>query len=321
MPAAQPTLAPLVAIVTPVYNGGEFLADCMDSVQAQSYPNIEHVVVDNASTDDTPRVLERYTHARFPVVVRRNAETISIGKNWNLAIEAVPAKAKYFRVLSADDFMHSDFVARTVAVAERNPSVAIVGCRLDHRGEESDEWGWEPHTEVFAGREAIRRMFLNTGKIIAHQTLIRRSEIEGRRPFFDPEMATNDTDACLDILTRNDWGFVHEMLATTRDHPNTYTNVKVRSSQINKCEQLLLLERYAEFAFGRDDALTLTRDYRRHYLRQLMVWIASCRYQLVGQHLSMLRRSKTGLSWLAWIDAIAAWPMSRLKAGRRLGDS
>ena len=66
------TTAPLFVVVTPVYNGAKFIAEAMDAVQAQTYPNVLHIVLDNASTDATPDILKRYSNARVPVVVERN---------------------------------------------------------------------------------------------------------------------------------------------------------------------------------------------------------------------------------------------------------
>lgn len=49
---------PLVSIVTPAYNDGEYLPTCLRSVREQEYPNVEHIVVDGDSDDDTVRILE-----------------------------------------------------------------------------------------------------------------------------------------------------------------------------------------------------------------------------------------------------------------------
>lgn len=56
---------PLVSIVTPTYNMGRFLAETMDSVLSQDYPNIEYIVMDAASTDNTIDILRDYER-RFP---------------------------------------------------------------------------------------------------------------------------------------------------------------------------------------------------------------------------------------------------------------
>ena len=107
------------------------------------------IFIDNASTDETPAIIKRYEHARTPVVAHRNERTLPMVANWNAAVSLVPIEAKYFRVLSADDLIAPDFIARTVAVAERHASIVAVGGGLSHRGEELGSAGWDPEEEVF----------------------------------------------------------------------------------------------------------------------------------------------------------------------------
>lgn len=302
----------LVAIVTPVYNGASFLDEAMACVQAQSHGNLVHVVLDNASTDETSEIIKRYEGGRVPLLVRRNEHTLPMAANWNAAVSLTPAEAAYFRVLSADDLIAPDFVSRTLAVAERHPTVAVVSCALSHRGKEVGSAGWEQEREVFPGREAAQRFFLGTGLIIAHQTLIRRSELDHRRPFFEEGMTADDTDACLDIFRRGDWGFVHEMLATTRDHPGTDSNTLVKRMRLDTCEYLVLLERHAPFAFGPSEGRRWIRRYRHYYLRQLLRWRLSGETKIYERHLQTLRRLRASSLMLDLAEAVIDWPLARL---------
>ncbi|MBI1360389.1 MAG: glycosyltransferase [Alphaproteobacteria bacterium] len=302
---------PLFAIVTPVYNGAAYLAETMDSVQAQTYPNIIHFVLDNASTDATPEILERYANARIPVVVKRNPATVSMGVNWNLALELVPPEAPYFRVLCADDLMAPEFSAQMVGLAMRHPGVVAVGCELDHRGGELSG-GWEPDREVFDGREAVGRFLKGDGTIVAHQTIFRRDVLDMRKPFFEVNMTTNDTDACLDILRHGDWGFVHEKLAVTRDHGGTDTNTLVKPLQLDLGEHLVLMKRYAEFGLGSKEGRRFFACFRRYYLRRLLKWRAAGQTERVARHLAMLNELGAAPSVLQFLDAVADWPWTKL---------
>lgn len=302
---------PLVAIVTPVYNGAPFLADCLDSVQRQTYGNVVHIVLDNASTDETANILSRYSNAKVPVLVKRNERTLSIGDNWNAAATLVPKEAAYFRFLCADDFIEPTFVEKTVSLAERYPNVVVVGCRVQHREGTDEEVPWDGRGDVFPGQEAVRRFFEGSGFIIAHQTLIRRKALEWRSAFFDASLAAMDTDACLDILRRGDWGFVHEVLTTTRDHPGTHSRA-VQRLMLHTADYLILLERHAEFAFGKQRAREFTSLYRRYYLRQLLRWRVRGAKEIFDRHIALIRKFKVRPLAFDFLDAITDWPLVRL---------
>src|SRR5260370_40722923 len=120
---------PLVAIFTPVYNGARFLEETMACVQAQTYPNLVHVVLDNCSTDATPEIINRYLGQRVPLLTGRNAETIPQYDNWEAAARMTPAEGRYFLLLCADDLIRADAIEKLVDVAESDPAIGVVGCQ------------------------------------------------------------------------------------------------------------------------------------------------------------------------------------------------
>src|SRR5262249_2907142 len=96
---------PLVAVVTPVFNGEKHLEDAIRAVQAQSYRPLIHCILDNASSDGTPDIIARYANAEVPILTKRNPETISFQRNFNAVLELMPQETAYFRMLHADDAM------------------------------------------------------------------------------------------------------------------------------------------------------------------------------------------------------------------------
>lgn len=99
----------LVSICITSYNYGRYLRDAIESALAQTYPHIEVVISDNASTDSTREVLAEYkNHSRVRVFI--NERNVGLCKNHNLAIER--ACGEYIVVLSADDIIFPEHVDR-----------------------------------------------------------------------------------------------------------------------------------------------------------------------------------------------------------------
>jgi glycosyltransferase involved in cell wall biosynthesis len=101
---------PLVSICIPVYNGCDFIGQAIESALAQTYENIEVVVLDNASTDDTLAVVSGFDDVRLRV--ERNEITTGAGENWNRALNA--AGAEFVKLLSADDYLYPTCVAQQI---------------------------------------------------------------------------------------------------------------------------------------------------------------------------------------------------------------
>src|SRR5262245_13568665 len=80
---------PLVTVVTPVYNGARYLAECIESVLAQSYRNLEYVIVNNRSTDDTEAIALRYAERDARVRAVTNSEFVGVIQNHNIAFRQV----------------------------------------------------------------------------------------------------------------------------------------------------------------------------------------------------------------------------------------
>ena len=78
--------SPLVSVVTPVYNGEAFIAQCLQSVLDQTYANWELVVVDNCSSDKTPQIIAEFAAKDERVKIFTNPHTVGALENHNIAV-------------------------------------------------------------------------------------------------------------------------------------------------------------------------------------------------------------------------------------------
>ncbi|WP_375491617.1 glycosyltransferase family 2 protein [uncultured Jatrophihabitans sp.] len=121
----------LVTIVIPAYNYGRFLAEALDSALAQTYPDVEVIVVDDGSTDDTAAVAARYAD-RISYVYQANAGAAS-ARNTG----ACQANGEYVIFLDADNMLDEHYIEKTLGVlGQQPPSVGYVYTQLARFGAE-----------------------------------------------------------------------------------------------------------------------------------------------------------------------------------------
>ena len=73
-----------ISIITPSFNQGQFIEEAIQSVLVQGYPDFEHIVVDNCSTDQTPEVVRRYPHVRW-ISEPDRGQSHALNKGFHLA--------------------------------------------------------------------------------------------------------------------------------------------------------------------------------------------------------------------------------------------
>lgn len=290
----------------------------MEAVQAQHYPNLVHVVLDNASTDDTPDIIASYANDRVPLKTARNDAILPLSQNWNAAVGLIPPSATYFRMLSADDTIRPDYVQLTVEVAERYPNVGVVGCLFHENDGPTVESSWPSDRNVFSGREAVQLYFrtISSCWLPTAHALYRCDELKRHEPYFHELLIANDLAATMNVLSHRDMGFVHADLAMTRLHVKNITSTALVLEERHTYEWLYFLEYYAPFGLGDDMAAEFSQLYRRHYLRQLLKSRFDVkRRQLYRLHMEGLERIGMRPSAANFLDALLDWPLVRM--GRR----
>jgi glycosyltransferase involved in cell wall biosynthesis len=232
--------------VTPFYNTADFLPECIESVLAQTHANFEYILLNNASTDGSAELAERYARRDERIRLISNARLLPQVENYNHALQFVSPESAYCKIVQADDWIYPQCVEAMVAVAVRAPSVSIVSA-YSCLGREVVLDGLDQSETVVNGREICRRYFLEKLWVFGSPTsLLYRSDlVRGRDPFYRLDRPNEDTDLCFELLLDSDLGFVHQVLSYLRPRSASMSTVTAELRTWELAE-LLYVERYAQ---------------------------------------------------------------------------
>ncbi len=121
-------MEPLISVIVPVYNVEKYLEKCIDSILAQTYKNLEIILVDDGSTDNSGKICDEYEKkdARIKVVHKEN-EGQAVARNYALEI----CKGEYIAFVDSDDFIEADmFEIMMNAIIRGEHDVAICGVKF-----------------------------------------------------------------------------------------------------------------------------------------------------------------------------------------------
>ena len=112
------------SIVTNAYNQGRFLRRCMESILRQSYQDIQYIVVEPGSTDETPEILSEYEAKNDPrlVIIREKDEGPADGLNKGFS----QATGDWFAYMNADDFFLEGALEQAASAIEANPETDCI---------------------------------------------------------------------------------------------------------------------------------------------------------------------------------------------------
>jgi glycosyltransferase involved in cell wall biosynthesis len=201
---------PLVSIVTPSLNQGQYIEQAISSVLEQDYPCIEHIVVDGGSTDGTREILERHAHLRW-VSEPDGGQAAALNKGFRLA------QGELYGWLNADDYYLPGAVSAAVRV------IVETGCALVHGG-------WRQVDESGATIRDVKpvpfdfRQELEVANTVAQPgTLFTRAAFEAVDGVAEGYRYALDYELWLKLGGRFDVRHVDSVLAAYRYHPTSKT--------------------------------------------------------------------------------------------------
>lgn len=222
---------PLVSILIPNYNYAKYLRHCLDSVINQTYSNIEIIIQDNASTDNSYEILMeyqmKYLNGQIDKYINVGRNKRNVGSDRNSTICVGRAEGTYFMFLSSDDALKPTYVERCVAILENNPDVSMV---MTHRDEIEDNGTLHKvppfyNKSFIVNGEAQAAVFMMAGIAVPTQVFFRkesRSQTMKYR-FYQMQVAgdwyNNFLMACV-----GDIAYIKDALCEYRVHYGNETN-------------------------------------------------------------------------------------------------
>src|SRR3989339_1563115 len=126
--------SPLVSIITPTFNQSKFLSETIESVLKQDYDNVEYMVINDGSTDNTEEILKKYGDRITWETQKNIGQTPTINKGWK------KSKGSILAYINSDDtYYDSNSVSIAVNFLKNNPEVGIVygdSIYIDENGKE-----------------------------------------------------------------------------------------------------------------------------------------------------------------------------------------
>jgi len=212
---------PTISLVMSVYNAGRFLRPAMESVLAQTYGDVEYVVIDDGSTDDSPKVLREYAgrDSRVRLTCREN-RGLTVTLNEALG----QARGEFVARMDGDDISLPDRFETQLAALRADPSLVCVGGHfelIDEKGRLLTRL--RPPTDD----PSIQKLLLAGHTAICHPAAMMRRDAVSRAGNYDPYFkTTQDLDLWLRLGEVGRLGNVPKVVLQFRQHGGSVSETK-----------------------------------------------------------------------------------------------
>ncbi|MBN1187066.1 MAG: glycosyltransferase family 2 protein [Bacteroidales bacterium] len=283
---------PLVSIGVPVYNGEQYLEECLESIKNQSYSNWECVICNNTSTDLTPVIAGKYVKLDPRFRLFHTSELLPMTDNWNFCFSKISHQSKYFKILPADDWIYPEFISQMVSVMENHPEVGICSSfRLVDKMIKSVGLDYY-HGNQFNGKEMLVRQLKKELNITSSVNAVMYridtlKELVYYPRIFQDEPFHQDTFLSYELLVLSDLGFVFQILSYTRRHEDSVT-----STVTTKLNTFLFFREYVLFYYNSRDP-SLEDEYRRERIRYAYFFLKNKllrKKEILNWHRNRLKR-------------------------------
>lgn len=267
----QTPTEPLVSVIVPNYNYARYLEHRLQSIVTQTFRDFEIIILDDASTDNSVEIIERWRgHEKVSCIETNNRNSGSPFKQWEKGIEM--AKGQYIWIAEADDLAESTFLEKCVAILDCDKRIALVKTMskfIDANDNDIPQRAFEKYIPdnkgyIYNGQEYIKHRMLKANSFYNASMILFRKDAYNRL----------EDRSYMELKYSGDWllwglmmpgalvGEIHEKLSCFRLHGQSVTDKRELCPDLSRAE-----DEYVKWMLGNNADISDIRfraysDYR-----------------------------------------------------------
>lgn len=224
-------------IILPVRNGSNYVRECIQSILSQSVDDLELIVLENASTDNTVEIVNSFNDKRIKLY--SSSTSLSMEENWKRAV-TVPKNGEYLTLIGHDDVLDSNYLLKMGELIDKHPSASLYQAHFRYIGPSGDEIGkCTPMSEIQTAAEAVCN-FLNGKTDLASGFMMRSSDYEkvgGIPPYSNLLFA--DLELWIELASISYFAVSKEECFSYRKHPISVTTSSADLNYVKAFDTLI----------------------------------------------------------------------------------
>jgi len=301
---------PRVSIGLPVFNGEKYIKASLDSILNQTYSDFELIIVDNASTDQTPRICREYALKDKRIRYYHNKINIGAVANFNRAFKF--SSGEYFKWAAHDDVLAPEFIAKCIKILDSDPSIVLchskTGC-IDEHGKLIGIYNYKVKIDSLKSHERfgdfIMRRYQDDSWILIfglmRADVLRKTELMGK-------FSGSDVNLLAEIFLIGRIYEIPETLFFRRSHPQAFSNM-ASVKKLSYKERMVWWVQSYRFS---SEWWRICIEYFKSVRRSPLKW--SERLLCYAQILKWIAK----LGWILMLDEVGIYFLTRSRLGIKL---
>lgn len=247
-------VSPAISVIMPVYNCEQYIEDSILSVLDQSFSNFELIIIDDASDDNTLKIIKKLNDPRIKLIEKPRNTGYTNSLNMGLKL----AEGEFIARMDGDDICLLNRFEKQLAFMRSHPDVIVCGTGYSVIGKEDIKLNPESHEEI--------KLELLRGNCIVHPSaFIKKSILQKYKLFYDDQMEpSEDYDLWIRLLGYGKLHNLPEALIKYRVHVNSVSRKKAKQQEENAAIAKIKLLEYLKLELSKEDRRLLMKIFIKY---------------------------------------------------------